>query len=135
MNKDQPDMGDVASILADPKSRAFSELRDRAAYLQLTGTYPTNLRTRTTRLLTLISSAGRSAPDVADRVVATGIADQLQLATHPMVTKVRDYIEQGYRIRVSQGPNVRKPFYKIWLFKGDDRRTIQIDGSMMDGWA
>jgi hypothetical protein len=51
-----------------------------------------------------------------------------------MVRKVQAYIRDGYKIRVSKGVNARKPYSKVLLYKGDDRRTVQIDGSLKDGW-
>lgn len=59
---------------------------------------------------------------------------RLRLAAHPMVVKVRQLIGEGYQVRVSLGPNARKGYGKIRVWRDDDRRTVQIDGSVKDGW-
>ena len=51
-----------------------------------------------------------------------------------MVVKVRQLIAEGYQIRVSLGPNARRAYGKIRLWRNDDKRTVQIDGSVKDGW-
>jgi hypothetical protein len=139
MSGDQPAMRDVEEILADPKSRHFADLRDRSAYMHLTGAYPKHLRPRATRLLTLISTEGAPRASVSDvagaRIIQPAIAEQLELEAHPIVAQVRAYVANGYKIRVSQGPNERTTFARIWLFKGEDQRTIKSDGSMLEGWA
>src|SRR6185437_6569756 len=58
-------------------------------------------------------------PDMTDveqiLAVDPDIAMRLGLVGHPMVVKVHEYLERGYRIRVSKGPNERKPYSRIWL--------------------
>jgi hypothetical protein len=139
MSAEQPDMSDVERILADPKGRYYKDLRDRAAYVFITGSFPTHLRVFSTRVLVAISRVEKRSATASglagSLAVDPDIAMRLGLAEHPMAQKVLEHIREGYQIRVSRGPNVRKPYYKIWLFKGEDRRTIKVDGSMLQGWA
>jgi hypothetical protein len=139
MSAEHPDMTDVEAILSDPHGRHFRDLRDRAAYVFVTGTFPTHLRVFFTRVLAVVSTTEMAASTFAGRAgsltVAPAIAMRLGLTVHPMVVKVREYVERGYRIRISKGANERKPYYKVWVFKGEDQRTIKFDGSILEGWA
>jgi len=138
MSRPPPDRESVNRILAAPRTRPFRRLRDHAAYMLLTGTYPSHLWPYSTRLLVLISA---NAPGAlahsagAVRLIDPEIAEALGLANHPMVEAVREHLAQGYRIRVSQGPNERKPYSKVWLFKAGEEITIQIDGTRTQGWV
>jgi hypothetical protein len=62
------------------------------------------------------------------------VASRLDLDRHPMVTKVHGFLQDGYRIRASRGPNARRPYGKVFLFKGQHRCTVQVDGSVKEGW-
>jgi hypothetical protein len=129
---------DVAAILADPSSKVFRDLRDRAAYLFVTGTYPSHMRRFFTRALTLISRGDHQPVSLdgrsGNRRVNERVALRLGLDTHPMVVKVRQYVAGGYWIRTSLGPNARKPYTKVFLEKGGEQVTVQIDGSVLDHW-
>jgi hypothetical protein len=136
---DQPTTADIDLILADPDAAAYQNLRDRSAYVYLTGSYPSHLRTLTTRRLTLMMSKtplpdGTPAPPGGLHLLPE-YADRLGLEAHPMVRKVREHQEDGYRIRLSLGPNERKPYGKVLVFKDEVQRTINIDGSVKDGWG
>lgn len=61
--------------------------------------------------------------------------EQLGLANHPMVLKTREMVEAGWRIRISRGPNARTPYTKVFLERGTEQTTIQIDGSILDHWG
>lgn len=133
------DGDEIARILAEPRSKEYKDLRDRAAYMFITGTYPSHLRTFFTRALSVISKLhnapvsldGRSGNLQVDPV----IAGKLELDTHPMVVKVRQYIKDGWRIQVSRGANERKPYTKVFMFhRRGDHVTVQIDGSVLDHW-
>jgi hypothetical protein len=62
------------------------------------------------------------------------MTERLDLEAHPMVKKVRGFIADGWRIKVSKGSNQRKPYTKIFMFKGGESLTVQIDGSIKDHW-
>jgi hypothetical protein len=107
--------------------------------MYITGTYPSHLRTFFTRVLghmakmtnRATSMDGRSGNMLLDE---DGVR-RLHLDDHPMVLKVRKYLDQGYRITVSRGATSRKPYRKIFLAKGGDEITVQIDGSVLDHWG
>ena len=123
---------DLQRILADRDCRAHADLRDRAAFVYVTGAYPSHLRTPTNRALTLISE---SAPDAnGERRIVDEVAVRPRLDHHPMVRRVQTFVAEGYRIKVSRGPNARRPYGKVLVFKDVDRRTVQIDGAVRDGW-
>jgi hypothetical protein len=129
---------EIERILADPKSKEFKDLRDRAAYMYITGTHPSHLRTFFTRALTLVSKM-HSKPVSFDGLsgmlkLEDRIVQKLDLENHAMVRKVREFVADGYKIKVSRGPNSRKPYTKIFMFKGPTQLTVQIDGSILDGW-
>ena len=54
----QPTPQDIELILADTTSARYRDLRDRAAYLYLTGSLPSHLRPLATRRLALVSTMG-----------------------------------------------------------------------------
>lgn len=118
------------------------DLRDRAAYLFITGCFPSHLRRHFTRLLVAITTAS-SRPTSLDGVTGVMlidrvIVDRLRLEAHPMVQRVRKRLREGYRIAVSRGQNCRNPYTKIFLSRGsgaeDQQIIVQIDGSEHDSW-
>jgi len=136
MSAEHPEPADIERMLSDPKSKAHSDLRDRAAYMHITGAHPTHLRRWFTRALTMISSlkAGSGIAGNGSLRVTRDAVRRLRLDGHPMVVKVRQLIAEGYQLRVSLGPNARRGYGKIRLWRDDDKRTVQIDGSVKDGW-
>lgn len=133
---------EVEEILKDPRSKAYKDLRDRAAYMYVTGTYPSHLRRFFTRMLGMIASMHRQGVSMDGRSgtmkVREDIVSRLQLAEHPMVAKVRTLVDQGWRIQISRGQNERKPYTKVFLFRGRgqaEKCTVQIDGSTKDHWG
>ena len=129
---------DVDRILADPKSKDFRDMLDRAASMHLTGGFPSHLRAFFTGALRVISS-GRDehepvAPAVGSLRIAQDVVQRLGLDEHPMVLMVRQKQAEGWRMRPSLGPNHRRPFTKVFMYRGDDRLTVQIDGSILDHW-
>ena len=128
----------IELILADPKSKLFNDFRDRSAYAFVTGTYPSHLRPFFTQALSLVMTpcATPTALDGLSGVLKFDehVAKRLGLENHPMVRKVRTQVADGYRIKISRGPNSRKPYTKVFVHKGNNRLTVQIDGSVLDGW-
>lgn len=133
-----PEMEDIQRLLRDRRGKYFKDVRDRAAYMHITGTYPSHLREHFTRVLGLISVMSNRATSLDHRLgtlkIDGQIREQLDLDRHPMVMKAKEYIKEGYRIELSLGSNRRKPYTKIWLFRGLSKLTIQIDGSVLDHW-
>ncbi|PZU75812.1 MAG: hypothetical protein DI531_04135 [Brevundimonas sp.] len=132
-------MSDINRILSQPQSQDFADLRDRAAFLFITGSDPSHIRAFFKQALSLISKmhsqptafdGGRGFLRLNDDVVA-----RLDLNGHPMVQQVRRYTRDGWRIKQVSGPNARKPHTKVMLWKGQQFITVQIDGSVLDYWA
>jgi hypothetical protein len=134
---------DVSRLLHDKDSKDFDDLRDRAAYVYVTGSYPTHLRSYMTSLLAKITRYSRNPVSLDRRLGSMAVdetrATQLGLDEHPMVTKVRDFIKAGYRIQLSRDDETtRRPYTKVFLWRrarhGLERITVQRDGSVKDGW-
>lgn len=137
---------EIDNVLQDPDSKAYHDLRDRAAYVYVTGTYPTHLRRYFTSLLRAITNYHRQPVSLDRRIGSMKLDDEavarLELNVHPLVRKVQEYINKGYRIQVSRDLTSRRPFSKVFMFKltsdGQrvaDRVTVQYDGSTKEGWS
>ena len=135
------DMRPIETIFSRPHKKAFADLRDRAAYMFITGCFPTHLRTETNELLRLISEFSHSLSSLDRRSgnlkINKEAAIRLSLDDHPMVTKVRQYLAEGYRITVSRNPNARRPYGRIFLShraNAERRISVKCDGSILDQW-
>lgn len=130
---------DISVVLHDPESQGWRELRDRAAYVYLSGGFPSHLRPHTVRALRQVvhpvkdHEEGKKALVVADEAV-----DALQLRSHPMVTTANRFLEKGYRLRLSEEPGDRRPFSRVLVYRevgeGIQKATISIDGGVKSGW-
>lgn len=131
---------EVARILSDPHSKDFQDLRDRAAYVYVTGSLPTHLRTLMNSLLRKVTNYSRQPVSLDGRLgslqLDPGTIEALSLNTHPLIKKVNEYLRQGYRISVVREHQTRRPYSKVLLINGrtGDRLTVQADGSVKDSW-
>lgn len=129
----------IDRILANPSSKEFKDFRDRAAYMHITGTHPSHLRTFFTQALSMVSKMHNNPVSMDGFSGALklndDVASKLDLSQHPMVMKTRAYVANGWRIKSSREPNARKPYTKIFLHKGPSRITVQCDGSTLDHWC
>lgn len=129
---------ELEAIFLDPKSKEFTDLRDRAAHLFLTGVYATHLQQFFVGALCVISSTrdGRSLidPQTGAIQVAEEVVQRLALHEHRMVKAVRKMQAEGWQIRQSLGANKRRPYTKVFMYRGEARITVQQDGSMLDHW-
>jgi len=132
----------IEDIIQRPRTRTYNELRDRVAYVYVTGCFPTHLRSEANELLRLISSYSQT-PTSFDRrsgtlLVCEEAVVRLSLAAHPMAKKVRTYINRGYRIATGRGSKARRPYGKVFLCKNgehcDEQIVVQRDGSVLDKW-
>lgn len=119
-----------------PGSKDFYDLRDRAAYVHVTGAMPTHLRSYMTDLLNKISrfaGGGGNSFEIAQQNAAL-----LGLEDHPMVRQVREFVNDGYQVMVSRDLKARRPFGKVFLWKQDGAAvkqvTVQQDGSVLFNW-
>lgn len=142
----QPEKGsvdDLTRIVNEPETKDFVDLRDRAAYVYCTGTFPTHLRSYMMSLLRIathyqlkpVALDGRSG----SMELTPEIVKALDLDHHPMVARVRDFVEDGYKIFFQRELNERRPFSKVLMYRKDGRNMhkliVQSDGSILDGWG
>lgn len=137
-------VANMANILHNSKSKEFEDLRDRAAYVYVTGTFPTHLRKYFTAILQGITRYSRSPVSLDRRIGSMQLTEdmivQLGLTDHPMVRKAKHFIDQGYQIQVGFSMKARRPFGKVQMFKNtkagvSERVTVQADGSVNEGWT
>jgi hypothetical protein len=128
----------ATTIPVTPGSKDFSDLRDRAAYVHVTGAMPTHLRSYMTELLNKISSftgaRGGNSIEIARQNAAV-----LGLDDHPMVKTVRDFVNNGYAIMVARDFKARRPYGRVFLWKdlghgAISRVAVQSDGSVLSNW-
>ncbi len=52
--------------------------------------------------------------------------EAFRLQGHKMLAQARQYVLKGYRLSVSRGPNERRPFGRVWLYRPlDDQRAYK----------
>lgn len=132
----------IESILGHPAEKPYKDLQDRAAYMYVTGCFPTHLRGAASEWLRLVSTPSRSPSALDGRggvmSILQPVATRLGLEMHPMVEKVREKVAQGCTITASRGPHARRPYGKVFLSRriadGEDRIAVKIDGSVLDHW-
>jgi hypothetical protein len=135
----EADEAELSRVLKDPESKDFKDLRDRAAYVYATGSFPTHLRTLMTSLLQKLSRYSRTPVSLDGNLGSMKLNEEsialLELENHPLVRKVKDYVSRGYRIEVAREMKARRPYSKILMVNGSgDRLTVQVDGSVKEGW-
>ena len=62
------------------------------------------------------------------------ISKALDTPNHPMVRVVEALVEDGWSIQSSRGVNARRPYAKVFLKRGEERRVVQRDGSILMDW-
>jgi hypothetical protein len=134
------------SIGEDPVvgSKEYEDMRDRAAYVYVTGANPTHLRSRMSALLRARTSYSRKPVSLDGLSGCIKVAEEnvkrLSLENHPMVVKAKSFVDEGYKIELATHWKARRPYSKILLFKQDPagqvtRVTVQNDGSVLEGWG
>lgn len=133
--------GDFTADMAQgTKSR--SDIRDRAAYVFVTGQFPSHLRSNCMGILRAISEViakpaaldGRSGSMQIDAAAAA----DLDLENHPLVRAVRDKLANGFLIQPSRGLQARRPFGKVFMYRptseGNDLVVVTSEGALKTGW-
>ncbi len=125
-------------------TKFFSDMVDRAAYMYVTGCFPSHLRSTYTDVLRVISGPCRWPPSLdrrfGERKLRDEVVADMQLEQHAMVAAVRRKIGQGYLIQHSLGFGTRRNYWKIFMFRptSDGRIafkvTVQGDGAEKQGW-
>jgi hypothetical protein len=134
---------EISKTLAQPESKEYADLRDRAAYVMITGTFPTHLRPHMTGLLRKMSHYSLTPAALDGKSGSLGLdatfVDALKLAQHPMVAKAQALIAEGYLIQASRDVKARRPFSRVFLYRTDDtgnpqQITVHLNGATLDGW-
>jgi hypothetical protein len=136
------ELKDFRPLLAEG-TRTRDEIRDRAAYVYVTGQFPSHLRRNYTGILRAMSQRFRKPVSLDGRsgtlALNGDVAVDLKLEDHPMVREVRRRVSEGFVIQPSRGMSTRKPFGKVFMYKTNRRKvervTVQIDGSVLEGWG
>ena len=137
-----PSEDEVERILAETGSKEYNDLRDRAAYVYVTGTFPTHLRPLSVSLLRMITRLSRKPVSLDGRSGSQKLnektAQALSLASHPMVMKVLELVQDDWKIFYQREATERRPYSKIPMYRIEGattlRITVQVDGSILDGW-
>lgn len=121
-----------------------AKMRDRAAYIFVTGIFPSHLRPETVEALRPMTKYYRRPSSLDGRsggtILHDDVVEDLEMNTHPMVRKVREKIAAGYLIQRTLGYGRRRNFSKIYMFKlnADNlpfgRITVNGDASVKAGW-
>jgi hypothetical protein len=124
--------------------KLWADIRDRAAYVFVSGALPTHLRPGSVRLLRQMSEISK-APSAIDGSAGAvklraSYVKSFRLPEHPLVVQALRYVHEGYHLSVSRGPNERRPFGRIWLFRPVDetrayKATIHSSGAVQAGWV
>lgn len=129
---------DIERVLSEPASKLRTDLSNRLAYVYITGAFPTHLRHTFMAMLVGLTSPGPSNMGLKGSHSAARIDDviirKLDLSQHPMVTKVAEYIAQGFRLAPAPSANTRRTFSRIYLCKGPQRIVVKSDGAVLDQW-
>lgn len=138
----KPD-AELGRVLAQTDSKDHADLRDRAAYVAITGTFPTHLRPHMTGLLRKMSHYSLTPAALDKRGGSMGleptIAAQLKLDQHPMVIKAQEFVNQGYLIQASREVKARRPFSRVFLYRATEdgavsKLTVHLNGAVLEGW-
>ncbi|KIC28158.1 hypothetical protein [Leisingera sp. ANG-S5] len=135
--------GEFASEMVSG-TKLHADISDRAAYMYITGTYPSHLRGKATAILRQISRNFRKPVSLDRRTGNRRIEDDavrdLRLNSHAMVQAVRDKIRLGYLIEPSRGFGTRRGYSRIFMFRLQpdnticDRITVTVQGAVKSGW-
>lgn len=121
-------------MMASENTKNFADLRDRVAYMYVTGAHPTNMRPFFTGALNVLSepcaASGRFGPHLID----SSAIHTLGLNRHPMVVEARRLLDEGWRLVVSLGPNHRRPYGNLYFSCGQRRLTVNAEGWIKPGW-
>lgn len=123
----------------------FARTVDCAAYLHITGCFPSHLRPKRTAILRQISES-YPHPTSADgrsgefKLKNEAIRD-MQIEGHPMVKAVRAKVSQGFKIQQSLGHNTRRGHSKIFMYKINpetqgvvNQITVVLAGAVKNRW-
>lgn len=130
----RPDPRKVFRIMARENTKRFADLRDRVAYMYVTGAHPTHLRPFFTGCLNFLSRARPASGRFGPLLIDSSAVYTLGLNHHPMVVEGRRLASEGWRLVVSLGANERRPHGNLYFASGQDRLTVNSEGWIRPGW-
>lgn len=123
------------------QGKVRDDVRDRTAFVYITGSFPTHLRRNYNAILRAVTQYFRTPTALDHRAGNIGVTDKvvedLKLDEHPMVIGVRRFLKDGYVIQPARHTVSRRPYSKVFMYHKDDasqRVTVQVDGSVKEGW-
>jgi len=133
--------GDYSSQM-ERGTKLRDDVRDRAAYVYVTGQFPSHLRSNTMGILRAVTASFTKPVSLDGRSgsikLTSAVVQDLELEKHPMVMEVRSRIDAGFVIQPSRGLQSRKPFGKVFMHRrkrtGVDMITVNADGSVKNSW-
>lgn len=141
--QDQTTIYHEFSGLMEDGNKSRDDMIDRAAFIYVTGHFPSHLRQHYTAALRTITQYFRRPVALDGRTGNIRLDDRavadMQLDQHPMVNEVRAKLAQGYLIQPSRGFGARRPYWRVFMFKlaGDrisEKITVYGNGSVKSGW-
>ena len=130
----RPDARKILKMMAAENTKAFADLRDRVAYMFVTGAHPTNMRPFFTGALNVLSQPCASSSRFGPYLIDSSAIHTLGLRRHPMVVEARRLLSEGWRLVVSLGPNHRRPYGNLYFACGPQRLTVNAEGWIKPGW-
>lgn len=132
--------GHAADMVAGSKMR--EDIRDRAAYVYVTGQFPSHLRSNTMAILRAITATLRQPVALDGRSgsikVTSAVAADLELEAHPLVKGVRAKLAEGFLIQPSREMNARRPYSHVFMYRpgknGIDLVVVTSEGAVKDSW-
>lgn len=130
----RPDPSRVFRMMARENTKNFADLRDRVAYMYVTGAHPTHLRPFFTGCLTVLSQRHAASGRFGPLLIDSSAVYTLGLNRHPMVVEARRLLSEGWRLVVSLGPNERRSHRNLYFSSGQRRLTVNHEGWIKPGW-
>ena len=129
-----PEVRRILKMMACKNTKAFTDLRDRVAYMFVTGAHPTNMRPFFTGALNVLSTRASATGRFGPHLIDDSAVYTLDLKTHPLVVETRRLLSEGWRLVVSLGPNRRRPFGNLYFARDQHRLTLRSEGWTKPGW-
>ena len=129
-----PDPRAVLKILTRKDTKAFADLRDRVAYMYVTGSHPSHMRPFFTGALNVLSETVNTSRRFGPHLIDRSAVYELDLNKHPMVIEARRLLAESWRLVVSLGPNCRRPYGNLYFSRNQHRLTLNSEGWAKPGW-
>lgn len=129
-----PDLRRVLKMMACANTKAFTDLRDRVAYMFVTGAHPTHMRPFFTGALNVLSTCTNPSGRFGPHLVDSSAVHELDVNSHPLVVEARRLVSDGWRLVVSLGSNARRPYSQLYFAREQHRLTLHAEGWTRPRW-